>query len=136
MPQAVREMVMESTSVLTIKWVLRGQPKLAGSGDLVLSIKGTFTLNQISGQVVEHIEDWDLSGSSPLAQVYFWLSRLSYSTLEGGKDSLDALKELNDKVSDGLRSNQNENVYRDPTDPNKVSQSIIYRAKNPNAPYF
>jgi hypothetical protein len=87
-----------------------------------LSINGTFTLNQISGQIVEHIEEWDLSGSSPLAQAYFWLSRLSYSALESGKDSVDALKEVSDKVSDGLRSKENENVYRDPTDPNKVRQ--------------
>ena len=123
----MREMAMESTSVLKIKWVLRGQPKFAGSGDLVLSINGKFTLNQISGQVVEHIEDWDLSGSSPLAQAYFWLSRLSYSTLESGKDSLDALKEFNEKLLEDSRGNQNENVYKDPTDPTKVSQQLIIR---------
>ena len=134
MPQAVREMAMESTSVLKIKWVLRGKPKFAGSGDLVLSINGKFTLNQISGQVVEHIEDWDLSGSSPVAQAYFWLSRLSYSTLESGKDALDALKEFNEKVLEDSRGNRNENVYRDPTDPTKVSQQYINKANHQNTP--
>ncbi|KAL2941492.1 hypothetical protein RDABS01_029842 [Bienertia sinuspersici] len=57
----VQEMVMLSTSVLNIKWTIKGKPE---------SI-----LASISGQVIEHEESWDLSESSPIAQAYFWSSR-------------------------------------------------------------
>lgn len=122
---AVREMVMQSTSVLSIKWVLRGRPRFAVpvlGGDLILAVSGTFTLNQISGQVVEHVEEWDLSGSSPITQAYFWSSRLAYSTVENGKDAAEAVQGLSKLLQKG-KNEDKENFYRDPLgDPTKFFQ--------------
>eukprot|EP00250_Pteridium_aquilinum_P013570 c21426_g1_i2 orf=163-1065(+) len=117
---AVREMVMQSTSVLNIKWVLRGRPKIPGP-DLVLAVNDTFTLNQISGQVVEHVEEWDLSGSSLPAQAYFWASRLAYSTVESGKDAAEAVQGVS-KLWQKEKNEDKENYFRDPTDPTKFFQ--------------
>lgn len=113
-------MVMQSTSVLNIKWVLRGRPKILGA-DLVLAINDTFTLNQISGQVVEHVQEWDLSGSSPVAQVYFWASRLAYSTVESGKDAVETVQGVS-KLIQKEKDEDKEKYYRDPTDPTKFFQ--------------
>ncbi|XP_055834330.1 uncharacterized protein LOC129902906 [Solanum dulcamara] len=120
---SVQEMVMLSTSVLNIKWTIKGKPKsLVGSigGDLIIKVNSRFTLNQISGQVVEHEEQWDLSGSSIIAQAYFWASRRLFATVEAGKDVADILKDLTSKSS---KENKNMDVYPDPYgDPAKFFQ--------------
>ncbi|KAH7387727.1 hypothetical protein KP509_16G038200 [Ceratopteris richardii] len=117
---AVREMVMLSTSVLNIKWVLRGKPKIPGP-DIVLAVNDTFTLNQISGQVVEHLQEWDLSGCSPISQAYFWASRLAYSSVENSKDAAEAAQGLT-KLFDQKKDEDKEKYYPDPTDPTKFFQ--------------
>ena len=116
-------MMMQSTSVLNIKWVVRGRPRFPTSalgGDLILAINATFTLNQISGQVVEHVEEWDLSGSSVIAQAYFWASRLAYVTVEGGKDATETVQAVGKFLKKGKDEDQR-NYYPDPSgDPTKV----------------
>ena len=52
----MQEMVMLSTNVLSIKWTIRGKPKSVLEGDLMLRVTSKFTLNQISGRVIEHEE--------------------------------------------------------------------------------
>lgn len=122
----VQEMVMQSTSVLNIKWTIKGRPKsiiASIGGDLIVRVNSKFTLNQISGQVIEHEEFWDLSASSVIAQAYFWASRRLFATIEAGKDVADITKNMGN-----LFPNQNENVeiYRDPAgDPTKVSSSSM-----------
>jgi hypothetical protein len=126
--QAVQEMVMLSTSVLVIKWTLRGKPKLPPAsiigGNLVLNIQSKFTLNQISGQVTEQVDEWDLSKSSPNAVAYFWATRLSYSAIEAGKDAMDAVAgvgKIMDKGNDDKSS-----FYPDPSgDPRKVRITVL-----------
>lgn len=120
---AVQEMMMLSTSVLNIKWTLKGKPKsiLASiGGDLIVKVNSKFTLNQISGQVVEHEESWDLSASSPIAQAYFWASRRLFAAKEAGKDVVDSVKDLGSKVS---TPKENVEIYPDPSgDPTKFFQ--------------
>lgn len=117
---------MQSTSVLNIKWTIKGRPKsiiASIGGDLIVRVNSKFTLNQISGQVIEHEEFWDLSASSVIAQAYFWASRRLFATIEAGKDVADITKNMGN-----LFPNQNENVeiYRDPAgDPTKVSSSSM-----------
>ncbi|XP_058737454.1 uncharacterized protein LOC131609692 isoform X2 [Vicia villosa] len=119
----VQEMTMLSTSVLRIKWRIRGKPKsvLAGvGGDLTLKVTSKFTLNQISGQVIEHEESWDLSASSATAQAFFWTSRVLYTTVESIKDLADSAKNLSANFSS---KNENMDIYPDPSgDPTKFFQ--------------
>jgi hypothetical protein len=119
---------MQSTNALTIKWTLRGKPKnpffSAVGGELIVRVVSQFVLNQISGQVLEHVESWDLSGSSAPAQAYFWFSRRVYSTVEGGKDTIEAAKGLASRLSQN--KDENLEVYPDPSgDPTKVHESFI-----------
>ncbi|GMY13911.1 hypothetical protein FCV25MIE_09150 [Fagus crenata] len=120
---AVQEMVMLSTSVLSIKWTIRGKPKsfLAGiGGDLIIRVDSQFTLNQISGQVIEHEEFWDLSSSSAIAQAFFWTSRRLFATIEVGKDLADVVKNLKSRFS---TEKENLEIFRDPSgDPTKFFQ--------------
>ncbi|KAK9692219.1 hypothetical protein RND81_09G249400 [Saponaria officinalis] len=120
---SVQEMVMLSTSVLSIKWTLKGKPKsLIGSigGELVIKVNSKFTLNQISGQVIEHEEIWDLSPSSPIAQAYFWASRRLFAVKEAGKDVVDSIKTISSKFS---TQKDDVEVYPDPSgDPTKFFQ--------------
>jgi hypothetical protein len=120
--QYVQEMVMLSTSVLSIKWTIKGKPKsfVAGlGGDLIIRVNSQFTLNQISGQVIEHEESWDLSSSSPIAQAFFWTSRRLFAATEAGKDIADAIKNLSSRFS---TKKENLEMYPDPSgDPTKVS---------------
>lgn len=112
-------MVMLSTSLLSIKWTLRGKPKSPIGGELIVKVHSKFTLNQISGQVIEHEELWDLSESSFLAQAYFWASRRLFATSEAGKDVVDFIKDLSRRLT---TDNKNVEIYPDPTgDPTKVS---------------
>ncbi|XP_027926846.1 uncharacterized protein LOC114183880 [Vigna unguiculata] len=117
----VQEMVMLSTSVLSIKWTIRGKPKsVIGGEDLVLRITSKFTLNQISGQVIEHEEFWDLSASSASAQTFFWTSRALFSAIESVKDLADNAKNLSSKIS---TKKENLEMYPDPSgDPTKFFQ--------------
>lgn len=112
---------MLSTSVLNIKWTLRGKPNtpiFSMVGDLIVRVNSLFTLNQISGQVIEHQESWNLSESSFLAQVYFWTSRRLFATVEGGKDIYDFVKDLTNRAT---TRKKNVEIYPDPTgDPTKV----------------
>lgn len=118
-------MVMLSTSELSIKWTIRGKPKsfIAGvAGDLVIKINSKFTLNQISGQVIEHQELWDLSSSSFLAQAYFWTSRRLFAASEGAKDLADFAKNLSSSFP---QEKQNMEIYPDPSgDPTKVRELV------------
>lgn len=113
---------MLSTSVLSIKWTLKGKPKsfIANlGGNLIVKINSKFTLNQISGQVIEHEELWDLSASSFVAQAFFWASRRLWAITEAGKDSLDLINNLKRKIS---TEQENLEIYPDPSgDPTKVS---------------
>ncbi|XP_062084131.1 uncharacterized protein LOC133790493 [Humulus lupulus] len=120
---SVQEMVMLTTSVLSIKWTIKGKPKsvIAGiGGELVIRINSKFTLNQISGQVTEHEESWDLSSSSSVSQAYFWASRRIFATTEAAKDLADLVKNL----SRGFpKEKQNMEIYPDPSgDPTKFFQ--------------
>ncbi|XP_057471349.1 uncharacterized protein LOC130760157 isoform X2 [Actinidia eriantha] len=121
----VQEMVMLSTSVLSIKWTIKGTPKslLAGiGGDLIVKVTSQFTLNQISGQVIEHEEFWDLSASSAIAQAYFWTSRRLFATIEAGKDVADFVKNITSRSS---TQKENLEIYPDPSgDPTKLKQNV------------
>lgn len=117
---------MLSTSLLNIKWTLRGKPKLPPAsiigGNLVLTINSKFTLNQISGQVTEQVDEWDLSNSSAPALAYFWATRLSYSAVEAGKDTMDAVAGVN-KILDKGKDDDRSTFYPDPSgDPRKFFQ--------------
>ncbi|OAY32269.1 uncharacterized protein LOC110629711 [Manihot esculenta] len=120
---SVQEMVMLSTSVLSIKWTIKGKPKSLVAdigGDLILKVNSRFTLNQISGQVIEHEELWDLSASSPIAQAFFWASRRLFATIETGKDLADLLKNLSRRLP---TQKENLEIYPDPSgDPTKFFQ--------------
>ncbi|CAI7843580.1 unnamed protein product [Closterium sp. NIES-54] len=78
-------MSMESTSVLVITWQLRGYLVIPG-GLLDARVTSTFTLNQISGQVINHRDQWDVASSALPIQLAFWASRLAWSTSEAIKD--------------------------------------------------
>lgn len=112
---------MLSTSVLRIKWKVKGKPKsflAAVSGDVIIKVTSKFTLNQISGQVIEHEESWDSSSSSPIAQAYFWTSRRLFAASESTKDLVDVSKDLTANLT---TRKENTEIYPDPTNPNKVS---------------
>ncbi|XP_022745420.1 uncharacterized protein LOC111295887 [Durio zibethinus] len=119
----VQEMVMLSTSVLSIKWTIQGKPKsfvASVGGDLIIRVNSEFTLNQISGQVIEHQEFWDLSSSSLFAQAFFWTSRRLFATIEAGKDFADGARDLSTRFS---AKQENLDVYPDPSgDPTKFFQ--------------
>jgi hypothetical protein len=120
-------MSMQSTSNLTIKWAFRGKPKnplfATIGGDVIVRVESQFVLNQISGQVLEQVDSWDLSASSLPAQTYFWLSRRVYSTVESGKDTIEAAKSTASGLS--TKEDQNLEAYPDPSgDPTKVHQSF------------
>ncbi|KAK1431458.1 hypothetical protein QVD17_07917 [Tagetes erecta] len=120
---SVQDMVMLSTSLLNIKWTLKGDPKnplASAGGPVILKVNSRFTLNQISGQVIEHEEIWDLSSSSTIAQAYFWASRRLFSTIESAKDISDSLKNVSSRFS---TKKENVDFYPDPTDPTKFFQS-------------
>lgn len=120
---SVQEMSMLSTSVLSIKWTVKGKPKNivgAVASDLIIRINSQFTLNQISGQVIEHKEFWDLSASSAIGKAYFWTSRRLFATIEGGKDLADLVKTISNQFP---REKQNMEIYPDPSgDPTKFFQ--------------
>ncbi|KAG2602824.1 uncharacterized protein LOC120709022 [Panicum virgatum] len=121
----VQEMSMQSTSNLTIKWAFRGKPKnpffATIGGDVIVRVESQFVLNQISGQVLEQVDSWDLSASSLPAQTYFWLSRRVYSTVQSGKDTIEAAKSTASKLS--TKEDQNLEAYPDPSgDPTKFFQ--------------
>ncbi|XP_073118391.1 uncharacterized protein [Elaeis guineensis] len=121
--KTVQEMEMLSTSILNIKWTLKGKPKslfASVGGDLILRVNSRFTLNQISGQVTEHEESWDLSASSPIVQGYFWVSRTLFSAIEAGKDTIDAVNNTTSRFS---TEKENLESYPDPSgDPTKFFQ--------------
>lgn len=123
-------MEMLSTSELNIKWTLRGKPKspiFSIGGDLVVRVNSQFTLNQISGQVIEHEESWDLSESSPIAQAYFWASRRLFATIEAGKDVSGSIKDLTKRMA--TEENKNVEIYPDPTgDPTKVNTICTFNS--------
>uniref|UniRef100_A0A0A0LXP7 Uncharacterized protein n=1 Tax=Cucumis sativus TaxID=3659 RepID=A0A0A0LXP7_CUCSA len=118
---SVQEMVMMSTSILKIKWTIKGKPKslvAAIGGDLIIKVDSQFTLNQISGQVIEHEESWDVSSSSAISQAFFWASRYLFASAEAGKDLGDSVSSLTGRVS---TEKQNLEMFPDPSgDPTKT----------------
>uniref|UniRef100_A0A1D1XNN7 UPF0041 protein YHR162W n=1 Tax=Anthurium amnicola TaxID=1678845 RepID=A0A1D1XNN7_9ARAE len=120
----VQEMAMLSTSLLSIKWTIKGKPRnfifASTAGNLILRVNSRFTLNQISGQVIEHEELWDLSSSSIIAQGCFWISRSIFSAIQAGNDTVDAAKEMTTRFS---VEKENTEIYPDPSgDPTKFFQ--------------
>lgn len=124
--QTVQEMVMLSTSVLRIKWTVKGRPKsfiASIGGDLIIRVNSQFTLNQISGQVLEHEEFWDLSDSSAVSRAFFWTSRRLFAAGEARKDFTDFIKNFMSRFS---TKEENLEIYRDLSgDPTKVSSCVL-----------
>ncbi|GER51337.1 alpha/beta-Hydrolases superfamily protein [Striga asiatica] len=120
---SVQQMVMLSTSLLNIKWTLKGKPKspiFFIGGDLIVKVDSKFTLNQISGQVIEHEELWDLSSSSLVSQAYFWASRRLFASFEVLNDFSDFIKDLANRVT---TESKNIEMSPDPSgDPTKFFQ--------------
>ncbi|CAI5967640.1 unnamed protein product [Closterium sp. NIES-64] len=96
-------MSMESTSVLVITWQLRGYLVIPG-GLLDARVTSTFTLNQISGQVINHRDQWDVASSALPIQLAFWASRLAWSTSE-------AIKDVTEKSGEGSKSGGGDSNY-------------------------
>ncbi|XP_047334560.1 uncharacterized protein LOC124938206 [Impatiens glandulifera] len=119
---SVQEMTMLSTSVLNIKWTVKGKPRsLVGVSNILVKVTSKFTLNQISGQVIEHEEFWDLSSTSAVGQAYFWISRRLFATLEAGKDVSDSIKNITKQITTPQK--ENTETYPDPSgDPTKFFQ--------------
>ncbi|KAF5745878.1 hypothetical protein HS088_TW06G00043 [Tripterygium wilfordii] len=119
----VQEMVMLSTSVLSIKWTIKGRPKspiASIGGDLIIRVNSQFILNQISGQVLEHEEFWDLADSSAVGQAFFWTSRRLFAAGEAGKDFADSIKNFTNLIS---TKEENLEIFRDLSgDPTKFFQ--------------
>lgn len=87
---------------------------------MIIYINSTFTLNQISGQVLEHQEDWDLSASSGLGQAYFWASRWLYVTVEAGKDVAELVNDMKNRFD---KEEERPDIFSDPSgDPSKFFQ--------------
>eukprot|EP00850_Spirogloea_muscicola_P002945 SM000011S19123 [mRNA] locus=s11:994272:995935:+ [translate_table: standard] len=134
-PQVVvLQMVMRTTSELTIRWRVQGKPRLPPAslvaGPLLLTITSTFVLNQISGQVVEHRDEWDLSGSSVPGAAYFWSSRLAWTVAEQGRDASEAMKGAARLLDQGR--DEGANIYPDPSgDPRK-----FFQQDNPNSELY
>ncbi|KAG4992606.1 hypothetical protein JHK87_026063 [Glycine soja] len=106
--------------IVTLKGSVEGKPKSVLGGDLILRVTSKFTLNQISGQVIEHEEFWDLSASSASAQAFFWTSRALFAAVESVKDLGDNAKNLSSKIS---TKKENLEMYPDPSgDPTKFFQ--------------
>eukprot|EP00475_Leptophrys_vorax_P042581 TRINITY_DN8022_c0_g1_i1.p1 TRINITY_DN8022_c0_g1~~TRINITY_DN8022_c0_g1_i1.p1 ORF type:complete len:326 (+),score=-1.38 TRINITY_DN8022_c0_g1_i1:99-1076(+) len=117
-------MTMKGTSTLEIRWCLEGDFQLPAAsllgGKLCLDVSSTFTLNQISGLVTEHRDQWDLSRCPPPAQVMFAASRLAWSLVQASKDASDGAASLSKSLDSG---NNNSNIYPDPSgDPRKFLQ--------------
>ena len=116
-------MVMRSTSQLTIRWRLRGSFLLPGAsqigGPLTLTLTSTYELNQISGQVTDQTDEWELVGSSPAAAAFFWTSRLAWTVAESGRDAKETLGGMKRFLDEG-KEGDGGNIYADPTDPRKV----------------
>ncbi|CAI5972736.1 unnamed protein product [Closterium sp. NIES-65] len=109
-------MSMESTSVLVITWQLRGYLVIPG-GLLDARVTSTFTLNQISGQVINHRDQWDVASSALPIQLAFWASRLAWSTSE-------AIKDVTEKSGEGSKSGGGDSnyIYPHPSgDPRRVA---------------
>lgn len=81
---------------------MRGRPKWLTSGgeELIVKVSSQFTLNQISGQVIEHQEVWDLSASSSIAQLFFWTSCRLLATIDTTKDLGDLVKGFSSQKPD------------------------------------
>lgn len=130
---AVLEMSMTTTSDLNIRWRVRGDFQLpamsSAAGPLSLTVNSKYVLNQISGQVVEQTDEWDLSESSPLAKMYFWTSRAAWSLTEGGKDTSEFMGDLQKKLTKGM--DESSEIYADPRDPRKFFQET-----NPNSEIY
>eukprot|EP00252_Welwitschia_mirabilis_P002841 TRINITY_DN1284_c0_g1_i2.p1 TRINITY_DN1284_c0_g1~~TRINITY_DN1284_c0_g1_i2.p1 ORF type:complete len:226 (+),score=40.97 TRINITY_DN1284_c0_g1_i2:147-824(+) len=118
----VQEMSMLSTSVLNVRWTVRGRLKAIGFslGHMSIVINSTYTLNQISGQVLEHVEEWNVSSSSGLGQAYFWASRVLDVTTEAGNDLVDVVNNMKSRFA---KEEENRDIFADPMgDPTKFFQ--------------
>ncbi|CAI5500181.1 unnamed protein product [Closterium sp. Naga37s-1] len=110
-------MSMESTSVLVITWQLRGYLVIPG-GLLDARVTSTFTLNQISGQVIQHRDQWDVASSALPIQLAFWASRLAWAASE-------AIKDVTEKSGEGSKSGGGDSnyIYPHPSgDPRRVGR--------------
>lgn len=126
---ALLEMTMKDTCHLVIRYSLKGTFPGPGmvAGTLRLTVTSSYVLNQISGQVTEQEDQWDFSGSSPLAVATFFSSRLAWSSVEASKDLSEKVKEM----SEALGERAGDDIYVDPSDPKR-----FFSQANPNSELF
>jgi hypothetical protein len=75
-------------------------------------------MNQISGQVLLHEDEWNLSASHSPPQAYFWTTRLAFSVVQAGKDFVEYAHGLTKQLDEGDNI-----IYPDPSgDPRKFFQ--------------
>lgn len=105
---------METPDVVLISYRLEGNTP---AGKLDMDFEERYTMNQITGRVLEHKVSWDTARTGAPAAAFYVASRTAYSKK---LDLQDASDNLNATFDDMM--GQDDQMQGDPTDPLKFFQ--------------
>lgn len=121
-PYSIRVVNIEMTATdsVAISYRMQGTMKAyGGSFDVDVLYNANYSFNLISGRVINHTLQWDMSKTAPQNAFVFLLARLQYSVTRKFQDVSGAIQTF---LDEGLDGNNNSNLTVDPRDPNKFFQ--------------
>lgn len=113
----IRKMSMAKEDVACIEWTIEGESK---AGKIVVDVKSMFTLNLISGRVLEREDTFRLDNCPVQTKAVFISSMSAYSLKAKAKDMAEVAKRISGSFSSFDESD--EEYFADPRDPNKFFQ--------------
>lgn len=112
---SVTRMRMLDKGTAQIDWSVTGQVAVF---PVTLAARTVLEMNLLTGRVTSLKESWDLSGLPAPASAALIAARMSWSAQQTSRDAQEGLTKTLDSIS-SLASADDDQVYRDPTDPTK-----------------
>ncbi|GBF93008.1 hypothetical protein Rsub_05619 [Raphidocelis subcapitata] len=112
---SVTRMRMLDRGTAQIDWAVTGRVAVF---PVTLAARTVVEMNLLTGRVTSLKESWDLAGVAAPASAALVAARISWSAQQTSRDASEGLTRTLDSLS-SLASADDDQVYRDPTDPTK-----------------
>lgn len=116
---------MPDRTTAVIDWTLEGKVRAPPGGKLRAAVSSTFELDQITGRVRKHSEDWEVDSSvtSAPTKLAAAAARSAWAAARAAEDAAAGTGKLLESLSSTDGDDDEAYYSPDPTDPTKFFQS-------------
>lgn len=111
--------MVKGSDTAEIVWRVVGEMYSAIPVDALVTTR--ITMNLLTGQIIEHVDSWDLSKSSLPAKLLFSLATAGFAVMMGGSSAVESTNSMLDSLT-SVDEEQDKYMFPNPNDPMKFFQ--------------